>query len=140
MPMPRVFIIDDPSPNAFATGNNPQHAAVAATTGLLAIMNREELEGVMAHEMTHVRNYDIRLQTIALALTAAISLLVNFAGNFMWFGASSRRDDREGRGRWRLCHHRFNPLDHLGAPSSYNGPDGPVAAAEYPGRCRARWS
>ncbi|MCP6565451.1 M48 family metalloprotease, partial [Klebsiella pneumoniae] len=77
--MPRVFIIDDPSPNAFATGNNPQHAAVAATTGLLAIMNREELEGVMPHEMTHVRNYDNRLQTIALALTAAISLLVNFA-------------------------------------------------------------
>ncbi|MCT3455526.1 zinc metalloprotease HtpX [Limosilactobacillus fermentum] len=95
VPMPRVFIIDDPSPNAFATGNNPQHAAVAATTGLLAIMNREELEGVMAHEMTHVRNYDIRLQTIALALTAAISMLVNFAGNFMWFGASSRHDDRE---------------------------------------------
>ena len=107
VPMPRVFIIDDPSPNAFATGNNPQHAAVAATTGLLAIMNREELEGVMAHEMTHVRNYDIRLQTIALALTAAISLLVNFAGNFMWFGASSRlcfpgRLDRGG-GWLPLC-------------------------------------
>ncbi|WP_093624975.1 zinc metalloprotease HtpX [Limosilactobacillus gorillae] len=95
VPMPRVFIIDDPSPNAFATGNNPEHAAVAATTGLMNIMNREELEGVMAHEMTHVRNYDIRLQTIALALTAAISLLVNFASNFMWFGTSNRRDDRD---------------------------------------------
>lgn len=95
VPMPRVYIIDDPSPNAFATGNNPQHAAVAATTGLLRIMNREELEAVMGHEMSHVRNYDIRLQTIALALSAAISMLVNFAGNFWWFGGS-RDDDDDG--------------------------------------------
>lgn len=95
VPMPRVYIIDDPSPNAFATGNNPQHAAVAATTGLLQIMNREELEAVMGHEMSHVRNYDIRLQTIALALSAAISMLVNFAGNFWWFGGS-RDDDDDG--------------------------------------------
>ncbi len=95
VPMPRVFIIDDPSPNAFATGNNPEHAAVAATSGLLAMMNREELEGVMGHEMSHVRNYDIRLQTIALALSAAISALVNFAGNFWWFGGS--RDDDDDR-------------------------------------------
>jgi len=98
VPMPRVFIIDDPSPNAFATGNNPQHAAVAATKGLLAMMNREELEGVMAHEMSHVKNYDIRLQTIALALAAAISLLVNFAGNFWWFGGGDRDRDRDGGG------------------------------------------
>jgi heat shock protein HtpX len=95
VPMPRVFIIDDPSPNAFATGNNPEHAAVAATSGLLAMMNREELEGVMGHEMSHIRNYDIRLQTIALALSAAISALVNFAGNFWWFGGS-RDDDDDG--------------------------------------------
>ena len=93
VPMPRVFIIDDPSPNAFATGNNPEHAAVAATTGLMEIMNREELEAVMGHEMSHVRNYDIRLQTIALALAAAISMLVNFAGNFWWFGGSRSDDD-----------------------------------------------
>ena len=93
VPMPRVFIIDDPSPNAFATGNNPEHAAVAATTGLMEIMNREELEAVMGHEMSHVRNYDIRLQTIALALSAAISMLVNFAGNFWWFGGSRSDDD-----------------------------------------------
>lgn len=96
VPMPRVYIIDDPSPNAFATGNNPQHAAVAATTGLLQIMNREELEAVMGHEMSHVRNYDIRLQTIALALSAAISMLVNFAGNFWWFGGSRDDDDNGG--------------------------------------------
>lgn len=93
VPMPRVFIIDDPSPNAFATGNDPEHAAVAATTGLMEIMNREELEAVMGHEMSHVRNYDIRLQTIALALSAAISMLVNFAGNFWWFGGSRSDDD-----------------------------------------------
>lgn len=93
VPMPRVFIIDDPSPNAFATGNNPEHAAVAATTGLMEVMNREELEAVMGHEMSHVRNYDIRLQTIALALSAAISMLVNFAGNFWWFGGSRSDDD-----------------------------------------------
>lgn len=93
VPMPQVFIIDDPSPNAFATGNNPEHAAVAATTGLMEIMNREELEAVMGHEMSHVRNYDIRLQTIALALSAAISMLVNFAGNFWWFGGSRSDDD-----------------------------------------------
>lgn len=93
VPMPRVFIIDDPSPNAFATGNDPQHSAVAATTGLLQIMNREELEGVMGHEMSHVRNYDIRIQTIALALSAAITALVNFAGNFWWFGGGRSSDD-----------------------------------------------
>ncbi|GAX05258.1 heat-shock protein HtpX [Secundilactobacillus pentosiphilus] len=95
VPMPRVFIIDDPSPNAFATGNNPQHAAVAATSGILERLNREELEGVMGHEMTHVRNYDIRLQTIALALAAAITGMVNLAGNFFWWGGGSRRSSND---------------------------------------------
>lgn len=98
VPMPRVFVIDDPSPNAFATGNNPEHAAVAATTGLLQLMDREQLEGVMAHEMTHVRNYDIRLQTIALALASAIGLLVNFASHAWWFGGANRDDDRRDGG------------------------------------------
>lgn len=98
VPMPRVFIIDDPSPNAFATGNNPEHAAVAATTGLLQIMNREELEGVMGHEMSHVRNYDIRLQTIALALASAIGALTGFVSHIWWFGGSNRDDDRDGAG------------------------------------------
>lgn len=99
VPMPRVFIIDDESPNAFATGNNPEHAAVAVTTGIQARLNREEMEGVIGHEMTHVRNYDIRLQTIALALTAAISLLVNWGLNSFWWGGGRRRDnDRDGNG------------------------------------------
>ena len=100
VPMPRVFIIDDESPNAFATGNNPEHAAVAVTTGIQARLNREEMEGVIGHEMTHVRNYDIRLQTIALALTAAISLLVNWGMNSFWWGGGRRRrdNDRDGNG------------------------------------------
>lgn len=98
VPMPKVYIIDDPSPNAFATGNNPEHAAVAATTGILDKLNREELEGVMGHEMTHVRNYDIRLQTIALALAAVISMLVNIGMHSFWWGGGRRNNDREGGG------------------------------------------
>ncbi|MGY5339109.1 zinc metalloprotease HtpX [Levilactobacillus spicheri] len=93
VPMPRVFIIDDASPNAFATRNNPEHSAVAVTTGLLERLNREELEGVIGHEVSHIRNYDIRLQTIALALSAAIGFLVNFASNWFWWGGGRRRDD-----------------------------------------------
>ncbi|HIW71614.1 MAG TPA: zinc metalloprotease HtpX [Candidatus Levilactobacillus faecigallinarum] len=95
VPMPRVFIIEDASPNAFATGNDPKHAAVAVTTGILERLNREELEGVIGHEISHVRNYDIRLQTIALALAAAIGFLVNFASNWFWWGAGSRRRDND---------------------------------------------
>lgn len=98
VPMPRVFIIDDPSPNAFATGNDPQHAAVAATTGILRVLSREELEGVIGHEMSHVRNYDIRLQTIALALSAAISLLVNIGMNSFWWGGGRRDRDNDNNG------------------------------------------
>lgn len=98
VPMPKVYIIDDRSPNAFATGNNPEHAAVAATTGILDKLNREELEGVMGHEMTHVRNYDIRLQTIALALAAVISMLVNIGMHSFWWGGGRRNNDREGGG------------------------------------------
>ena len=96
VPMPRVFIIDDPSPNAFATGSDPEHAAVAATTGLLARLNREEIEGVMAHEVSHIRNYDIKLQTTALALAAVVSLLANFGSHSLFWGGTRRRDDREG--------------------------------------------
>lgn len=96
VPMPQVFIIDDPSPNAFATGSDPEHAAVAATTGLLARLNREEIEGVMAHEVSHIRNYDIKLQTTALALAAVVSMLANFGTHSLFFGGGRRRDDREG--------------------------------------------
>ena len=99
IPMPRVFIIDDPALNAFATGSNPQNAAVAATSGLLAIMNREELEAVMGHEVSHIRNYDIRISTIAVALASAITMLSSIGGRMMWWGGGrSRDDDREGSG------------------------------------------
>ena len=99
--MPRVFIIEDSSLNAFATGSNPQNAAVAATSGLLAIMNREELEAVMGHEVSHIRNYDIRISTIAVALASAITLLSSMAGRMMWWGGAGRRrsdNDRDGNG------------------------------------------
>ena len=91
IPMPRVYIIADASPNAFATGSKPENAAVAATTGLLALMNREELEGVMGHEVSHIRNYDIRISTIAVALTSAVTMLSSMAGRMMWFGGGGRR-------------------------------------------------
>lgn len=96
IPMPRVFIVEDASPNAFATGSKPENAAVAATTGLLALMNREELESVMGHEVSHIRNYDIRISTIAVALTSAVTMLSSMAGRMMWFGGGGRRrNDRD---------------------------------------------
>lgn len=100
--MPRVFIIDDPSPNAFATGNDPQHSAVAVTKGLLQRLNREELEGVIAHEVSHIRNYDIRLQTTAIALTSAISLLASIGQSAYFWGGGRRRDDEEKSGGLEL--------------------------------------
>jgi len=83
LPMPKVYVIDDPSPNAFATGRDPQHAAVTVTTGLLQIMNREELEGVLAHEMSHIKNFDVRL---LLVVTTMIGLATIIASMF-WRGA-----------------------------------------------------
>lgn len=97
IPMPRVFIVEDDSLNAFATGSSPENAAVAATTGLLKLMNREELEGVIGHEVSHIRNYDIRISTIAVALASAITMIASFGSRMMWFGGGSRRrsDDRD---------------------------------------------
>lgn len=85
LPMPKVYIIDDPAPNAFATGRDPKHASVAATTGLLDILNDKELEGVMAHELGHVKNYDIRVSMIAFALVAVIGLLADILLHLTWF-------------------------------------------------------
>lgn len=101
IPMPRVYVIDDPGLNAFATGSNPQNAAVAATSGLLEIMNREELESVIGHEVSHIRNLDIRISTIAVALASAITLLSSMAGRMMWWGGASRsrrNSDRDSGG------------------------------------------
>ena len=89
--MPRVYIIPQPSPNAFATGRNPHHAAVAATEGILQILSDEELEGVIAHELAHVKHRDILISSIAATLAAAIMMISRFA--MFWGGG---RDDREG--------------------------------------------
>ena len=93
LPMPRVYSIPQPSPNAFATGRNPQHAAVAATEGILRILNDEELEGVLAHELAHVKHRDILTSSVAATLAAAIMMASRFA---MFFGGASRDDDRGG--------------------------------------------
>src|SRR5436309_7910378 len=90
LPMPRVYIIPQPSPNAFATGRNPQHAAVAATEGILRILDDGELEGVIGHELSHVRHRDILISSVAATLAAAIMLFARFA---MFFSGS--RDNRE---------------------------------------------
>src|SRR5437868_3769419 len=98
MPMPKVYIIPSEASNAFATGRNPNHAAVAATQGILRLLTREELEGVMAHELGHVRNRDILIGTIAATIAGAISMLANMAQWAMIFGGGRGRDDDEGGG------------------------------------------
>ena len=94
LPMPKVYIIDDKAPNAFATGRDPEHASVAATTGLLNIMNDKELTAVMAHEMSHVKNYDIRVSMIVFGLVCVVGLISDLAFRMMFYG--SRRRDSEG--------------------------------------------
>lgn len=93
LPMPKVYVVDDPSPNAFATGRGPDNAAVAATSGLIAMMTDDELTGVMAHEMGHVKNYDIRVSMIAFALVAVISLLADIMLRLVWFRDSDNDSD-----------------------------------------------
>jgi heat shock protein HtpX len=96
MPMPKIYIIPEKSPNAFATGRNPEHAVVAVTQGLLELMNRDEIMGVLAHEMAHVRNRDILIGSIAATMAGAIMILANMARWAAFFGGGSSRDDREG--------------------------------------------
>lgn len=97
MPKPKLYVIEDASPNAFATGRDPKHASIAVTTGLLARMNRAELEGVLSHEMSHIRNYDSRFMTAVIVLVGLVSILANLIGRGMFFGfMGGRRDERRG--------------------------------------------
>ncbi|MEP6298044.1 MAG: M48 family metallopeptidase, partial [Ilumatobacter sp.] len=100
LPKPGVYVVDDPAPNAFATGRNPDHAAIAVTTGLLDKLNRVELEGVVAHELSHIRNYDILVSTLAVTMVGAVALLSDMAIRMMWWngGRVSRRGDRADSG------------------------------------------
>ena len=103
LPKPRIYLIPQEAPNAFATGRNPQHAAVAVTEGLLRLMDQEELEGVLAHELSHVTNHDILISSVAATIAGAISMLAHMAQYAMIFGGFDGRDDRE----------RSNPLGLL---------------------------
>ncbi|HOG37728.1 MAG TPA: M48 family metalloprotease [Candidatus Woesebacteria bacterium] len=97
-PVPKIYVIDSPAPNAFATGRDPQHAAVCATTGLLNKLNRTELEGVMAHELSHIKNYDTRLMTLVSVLVGSLSILINSATRYSFFSRNNRDNDRQGSG------------------------------------------
>lgn len=107
LPKPAVYVVDDPAPNAFATGRDPKHAAIAVTTGLLEKMNRVELEGVVAHELSHIRNYDILISTLAVTMVGAAALLADMGIRMMWWngGRVARSGDRDSRG---------NPLALIG--------------------------
>jgi heat shock protein HtpX len=99
LPKPRVYVIEDAAPNAFATGRDPRHAAVVVTTGLLARLDRVELEGVLAHELSHIRSNDILVSTLAVTLVGVVTLLADVALRFLWWGGPRHRDDRrEGGG------------------------------------------
>ena len=101
LPCPRIYVIDDPAPNAFATGRDPEHAVICATTGLIGMMNRVELEGVIAHEMSHIKNYDIRFMMLVTVLVGMIALLADWfwwSGRLGGFSRESRdRDDSQGQ-------------------------------------------
>lgn len=98
VPMPAVYVIDDSAPNAFATGRDPAHASVAVTTGLLEKLDREELQGVLGHELSHVRNLDIRFSLVVGVMVGAIAILADFFLRFTFWGGGNRRNDRDGGG------------------------------------------
>jgi heat shock protein HtpX len=98
LPKPRLYVVADDAPNAFATGRDPKHAAIAVTSGLLDKMNRVELEGVLAHELSHIKNYDILVSTLAVTMVGVVTLLADFSLRFLWWGGPRRRDDRDGGG------------------------------------------
>ncbi len=97
MPVPKAYVIDDPAPNAFATGRNPENAAIAVTTGLVQLMNRQELEGVIAHELAHIKNYDTLLQTLAAVLAGSVTLISEWMLRSFWWGGGRRRGNEAGQ-------------------------------------------
>ncbi len=99
LPMPKLYVINDPSLNAFATGRNPKHAVICATTGLLQMLDRAELEGVIAHELSHVKNYDILLASVVAVLVGTVALVSDWIMRSLWWGGFGRRDDDNDRGR-----------------------------------------
>lgn len=98
LPKPRIYVIEDDAPNAFATGRDPRHAAVAVTTGLLDKLTRIELEGVLAHELSHIKNYDILVSTLAVTLVGVVAVVTDFSLRFMWWGGPRHRDDTRAGG------------------------------------------
>jgi heat shock protein HtpX len=98
LPKPRVYVVEDDAPNAFATGRDPKHAAIAVTTGLLQKLNRIELEGVLAHELSHVKNYDILVSTLAVTMVGLVALLSDWGLRFLWWGGPRHRDDQRSGG------------------------------------------
>ena len=99
LPKPRLYIVDDPSPNAFATGRDPKHAAIAVTTGLLEKLNRVELEGVLAHELSHIKNYDILVSTLAVTMVGVVAIAADVGIRFLWFGMGrSRNNSNDSQG------------------------------------------
>lgn len=95
LPMPKIYVMDEQAPNAFATGRDPQHAVVCVTSGLLQVMNKSELEGVISHELSHVKNFDTRLMSVVAILVGAIAILADMFMRNLWWGGFRRSDDRE---------------------------------------------
>ena len=98
LPKPRLYIVEDASPNAFATGRDPKHAAIAVTTGLLEKLNRVELEGVLAHELSHIKNYDILVSTLAVTMVGVVAIAADIGIRFMWFGMGRNRNNSDDGG------------------------------------------
>ena len=119
LPMPRVYLIDDPTPNAFATGRNPEHGVVAVTSGIVRLLSPRELRGVLAHELTHIKNRDILVGSVAATLAGAVMVLANIARFTAFFGGGG--DNNRGGA---LRHHRSAHRRHPGPPS---------------GPCSSRW-
>ena len=136
LPMPKVYVINDTAPNAFATGRDPKHASVAVTSGLLEKMDREELQGVLAHELSHVGNYDIRFALLVGVLVGSIALLVGLVPALHLLGRRAARRGRPRPGRGRRCDH---PVRHRAAAGGHRAAHRADGAAGSQPRRGSRW-